>query len=93
MTLALLLVKADAHVARANALKNVLVGLGAVVSAIIFIAFTHVDWAPTASLALGMFAGSAVGPSLTRRIPGSILRWVAALTGIGLAIRLWIVPT
>ncbi len=92
MVLALLLLTVDQHVARANALKNVLAGVATVVAAAAFAFFGPVDWTAAAPLALGMFVGSTVGPSVARRIPGDVLRWLVALTGLGLAIRLWVVP-
>lgn len=43
--------------------------------------------------AVSLRAGSRVGPSLTRRIPGSVLRVVIALAGFGLAAQLWLMPS
>jgi uncharacterized membrane protein YfcA len=51
-----------------------------------------VYWAAAAALAVGAFVGSMAGPAVARRIPGNVLRALVALTGIGLAIRLWAVP-
>jgi uncharacterized protein len=92
MALALLLVTADQHVARANALKNVLLGAADVVAALGFVVFGPVHWTAAAPLALGLLVGSRVGPSLTRRVPGNVVRVLVALAGLGLAIRLWVVP-
>jgi uncharacterized membrane protein YfcA len=44
-------------------------------------------------LAVGLLAGSLVGPSATRRVPPRVLRVLVACAGMGLAIRLWIVPS
>jgi uncharacterized protein len=44
-------------------------------------------------LAVGVLAGSRLGPSLTRRIPAGILRIVVALAGLGLAVHLWLSPS
>lgn len=93
MVLALLLLTVDQHMARANALKNVLVGVATVVSAVTFAVFGPVGWTAVGPLALGMFVGSTIGPSVARRIPGNVLRWLVALTGLGLAIRLWVAPS
>jgi uncharacterized membrane protein YfcA len=41
-------------------------------------------------LAIGLFAGSFVGPSVTRRMPGTLLRVLVAGAGFGLAIWLWV---
>jgi len=92
MTLALILSTAERHMAQANALKNMLVGAASVASAVLFITFGPVDWSAVAPLAVGMFAGSTVGPLVARRLPASVLRWLVALTGIGLAIQLWLSP-
>jgi hypothetical protein len=92
MLLALLLLTVDRELARTNALKNVLLGAADLVAAAGFALFGPVHWTAAAPLALGLLGGSTVGPSLTRRIPGSALRLVVALIGLGLAIRLWVVP-
>ena len=92
MLLALLLITTDQHLARANALKNMLLGPASVVAAITFILLGPVDWAAVAPLAAGMLAGSVAGPQVTRRMPPALLRWLVALTGLGVAVRLWAVP-
>jgi uncharacterized protein len=93
MILALLLVTVDQHLARANALKNMLLGVADVVAAVGFVLFGPVDWAAAAPLALGFLAGSRVGPSITRRVPGNVLRVLVGLAGLGLAIKLWVAPS
>jgi uncharacterized protein len=90
MLLALILVTADSAMARANALKNMLVGASSIVSAVIFAVLTNVDWKVAAPLSAGMLAGSAVGPRIARRIPPGLLRWLVALSGLGFAVRLWV---
>lgn len=92
MMLSLLLFTVDPHLARANAIKNMLIGATSVVSALIFIVFGPVDWAAAIPLGIGMFTGSLIGPALARHMPASALRWIVALLGIGLAARLWVVP-
>ena len=92
MTLALALLCVDDHLARANALKNMLVGAATLTSAAVLALASHVDWAAVGPLAAGLFAGSAIGPRVARRLPGGVLRWLVALVGIGLAVRLWIAP-
>lgn len=89
MVLTLMLLTADQQVARANALKNMLLGPASVVSAALLAAVSPVDWAAVGPLALGMLAGSMAGPRIARRLPGGLLRWLVALTGLGVAIRLW----
>ncbi len=88
MTLALVLMTVEDHSARANALKNMLIGAASVMSAVVFTLFGPVDWRAVAPLSLGMLAGGAIGPRLARRLPPALLRWLAALLGLGLAARL-----
>jgi hypothetical protein len=92
LVLALLLLTTDPVLAYANALKNMLVGAATATSAVLFTLFTRVDWTVVAALALGLFAGSLVGPWVARRLPPAVLRWLVALTGLALAARLWIDP-
>jgi uncharacterized protein len=92
MVLALLLLTVDRNLTRTNALKNILLGLGDAVAAIGFTLFGPVRWWAAWPLAIGLLLGSIAGPSVTRRVPGAALRVTAALIGLGLAIRLWVVP-
>jgi hypothetical protein len=92
MTLSLLLHTVDQRMVTANALKNMLIGATSVISAAIFITFGPVDWAAVIPLGIGMFAGSLIGPRLARHIPARVLRWLVALLGMSLAIKLWITP-
>jgi hypothetical protein len=92
LTLGLVLLAVDPDLPRANALKNMLIGAGSVLAALAFILLSHVDWGVVLPLAAGLFAGSTMGPRLTRRVPAPLLRWLIALLGLGLAVRLWFVP-
>jgi uncharacterized membrane protein YfcA len=92
LLLALLLLTTDPRLAAANALKNMVVGAATVISAVLFAVLTRVDWTAVAALALGLFAGSLAGPWVARRMPPAVLRWLVALTGLALAIRLWVDP-
>jgi uncharacterized protein len=92
LLLALLLLTTDPHLATANALKNMLLGAATITSAVLFAALTHVDWIAVAALACGLFAGSLAGPWVARRLPPAVLRWLVALTGLALAVHLWINP-
>jgi uncharacterized protein len=89
MVLALLALTVERHLARANALKNMLLGVATAVSAVGLALFGRVDWTAVAPLALGVFVGSTVGPRVARRLPADVLRWFVVLTGLGLALRLW----
>jgi uncharacterized protein len=92
ITLALLLSTVERDLPRANAFKNVLLGMADVVAAVGFAVFGPVRWAATIPLAIGLLGGSSIGPSLTRRVPPNLLRVLVALAGLGLAIRLWVHP-
>jgi uncharacterized protein len=89
LTLALLLFTVDSHLARANALKNVIVGVATATSALILVLAGPVDWTIVLPLAAGMFTGSLIGPKVARRVPAGVLRWLVALVGLGLAAWLW----
>lgn len=90
MALAVLTLAEEPHMARANALKNVLLGVADVACSIVFVLYGPVLWAAVVPLGLGILAGSRIGPSVTRRISGNILRVVVALLGLGLALHLWL---
>jgi uncharacterized membrane protein YfcA len=92
LLLALLLLTTEPSLVSANALKNMVVGAATITSAVLFAVFAHVDWAAVAPLAIGTFAGSLIGPRVARRLPPTVLRWLVALTGAVLAVRLWIAP-
>jgi uncharacterized membrane protein YfcA len=93
MILTLMMVLVDGHLPTANALKNMLLGAAAVVSAAIFVLFGSVDWSAAAPLAVGMLVGSRVGPLVARRLPAGLLRWLIVLLGMLLAIYLWLHPS
>jgi hypothetical protein len=90
MLLSLMLLAVDSQLARANALKNMLVGASSIAAAVTFAVLAKVNWAVVAPLAVGMLAGSAIGPRIARRMPPALLRWLVALTGFGFAVRLWV---
>lgn len=92
LALALLLVTTEPRLASANALKNMVVGAATITSAVIFALVAHVDWPAVAALAAGLFAGSLTGPWVARRLPPGLLRWLVALTGLALAVHLWLNP-
>lgn len=92
MTLALMLVAADPHMARANALKNMLIGAATITAALLVVVFEPVQWAAVIPLGIGLFAGSLIGPRVARRLPAALLRWLVAILGLALAVKLWIAP-
>jgi uncharacterized protein len=89
MTLAVVMITTRQQFPRSNAAKNVLLGVADVACGGVFVLFWHVDWAAVLPMAAGFLAGGMIGPSITRRVPGHVLRAVAALTGLGLAVYLW----
>ena len=92
LTLALLLLTTEPLLAAANALKNMVVGAATITSAALFAVLTQVAWGSVAPLALGLFAGSLAGPWVARRLPPALLSWLVALTGLALAVHLWLSP-
>lgn len=92
MTLTLMLVLVDRRIPTANALKNMLVGAAQIISAAIFTLSGSVRWSAVWPLALGLLIGSGIGPIVARRLPARLLRWLIALLGLALAVRLWVGP-
>jgi uncharacterized protein len=90
MVLTLFMLTEEDHLARANALKNMVLGASTAASAVVLIAAFHVHWAAVLPLAAGMLLGSAVGPIVARRVPSALLRWIVALVGLGVAVRIWV---
>lgn len=92
MMLALLLVTADRRLPKANALKNMLIGTATAAGALVLAEASRVDWAAAGLVGAGLLAGGAIGPRVARGTPAGLLRTVVALTGIGLAVWLWVSP-
>lgn len=90
MTLAVVLIAATPHLPTANALKNMLIGVGSVIATLALILLHPIDWASTVPLALGMLAGSTLGPQVTRRVSPAVMRPLVATVGLGLAVALWV---
>lgn len=90
MLLALLLVVVDDRLPEANAMKNVLVAVMALVSAVVFAVATPIEWMAVVPLAIGLFAGSTTGPVIARHLPPSLVRWGVAALGFFLAADLWL---
>ena len=89
MVLALLLILVEQRFPQANALKNMVLGVSAVVPATIFVLLGPVAWAAVVPLAAGLFVGSLAGPVIARRVPARLVRWVVGLLGLALAVELW----
>jgi len=92
MAVAVLLLTVEKNFARANALKNMLLGASDIVVAVVFMLFGPVHWSAALPMAAGWVVGSAIGPSITRRVSGDTLRVLVGLAGLGLAAKLWLAP-
>ena len=88
MMLVVLLIGLPEGLARANALKNLVLGLANIIAAIGFIFFGPVSWTAVLPLTAGLWVGSWLGPVVVRRIPPNPLRTAIALAGIALAVKL-----
>jgi uncharacterized protein len=88
MTLALLMLTVEAALPRANALKNVLLGVADFVAGLAFIAFGPVHWSAAVPLGLGFIVGGLIGPSVARTVPANVWRVVISIAGMGLAVWL-----
>lgn len=92
MVLAALTTLVEPHLQTANALKNVLVGVGATAAAATVAFSGRVDWSAAVPLALGLAVGSSFGPRVARRLPAGPLRLAIVAVGLVLAIQLWFAP-
>ena len=88
MLLALLLFMTGEIVARANAAKNLVLGVSNGIAAVGLAIFGDVRWLYAAPLALGLLIGGRLGPVVVRRLPDGPLRLGIAVAGIGLALKL-----
>jgi hypothetical protein len=88
LLMALLLVSTAEPLPRANAMKNVLLGLANTVAAVLFVIAGPVLWSAVIPLAAGCLLGSRLGPIIVRRVPARPLRAVIGCAGLGLAVHL-----
>ncbi|MET0908360.1 MAG: sulfite exporter TauE/SafE family protein [Ilumatobacteraceae bacterium] len=88
MLLALFLFMTGEVVARANAAKNLVLGVSNGIAAVGLAIFGDVRWPYAAPLALGLLIGGRLGPVVVRRLPDGPLRVGIALAGVGLALKL-----
>ena len=88
LILALLLVGLPVTLLQGNALKNVLLGLANATAAVGFAVAGPVDWRSAGLMAVGLLAGSRLGPALARRLPATALRIGIGVAGLGLAVSL-----
>ncbi|UXA20672.1 sulfite exporter TauE/SafE family protein [Mycobacterium sp. SMC-4] len=88
LLLALLLRAGRAHLAVANAAKNVLLGTANAVAAVIFVVVAPVRWDAAIVLGLGCLLGSRLGPVVVRHAPSGPMRIAIGLSGLALAVQL-----
>jgi uncharacterized membrane protein YfcA len=86
--LALLLASMRETLARANALKNAVLGIANATAAVAFALIADVDWASAAPLAIGLLAGARTGPVIVRRSDAALLRTLIGIAGLALAAKL-----
>ena len=89
MALALLVLATDLSLARATAVRNLLLGVANGTAAIGFAVFADVRWLAALPLGVGCVLGGMLGPGIVRRVPPTVLRVVIAAAGYVLAARLW----
>jgi len=92
LMLALFLAVRHESFPRANAAKNLLLGVANLVAATLFVVLGNVDWGAFLPLALGLLAGGRLGPPIVRRVPAAPLRAAIGLAGLVLAVRLGVQP-
>ncbi|MCV7155441.1 sulfite exporter TauE/SafE family protein [Mycolicibacterium pyrenivorans] len=88
LLLALLLRAGGATLPRANAAKNVTLGVANGVAAVIFAVLAPVQWDAVAALGVGCLLGSRLGPIVVRHAPTGPMRAAIGLAGLVLAAKL-----
>jgi uncharacterized membrane protein YfcA len=88
LLLAVFLLATSDTMAGCSAIKNLTIGASNAVAAVIFLIISDVRWEAVGPMAVGLLIGSRTGPVLIRHAPAKPLRWLIALAGVGLAVRL-----
>ena len=88
MLLALLLWATSESLPRANAAKNLVLGVANGIAALVFVVVGDVHWDVVVPLGLGLLVGGRIGPVIVRRSDPGWLRLVIAMAGLGLAVTL-----
>jgi len=88
LMIAVVLILIDHELARANALKNVMLFFADLLPAIIFALAGPVVWVAVVPLGLGALAGGLIGPRVMRRAPRTPVRIAIAVLALGLAVWL-----
>ena len=92
LMLTLMLLTTDPVLHRANALKNVIIASSDVLPAVLFATLGTVVWHAVWPLGLGALAGGLIGPTVARRVPAQIMRFLIAACGLALALWLLLNP-
>lgn len=90
LMIAVVLILIDHELARANALKNVILFVADLLPAVLFAVAGPVVWAAVLPLGLGALVGGFIGPRLMRRAPRGILRIAIAVLALGLGVWLFL---
>jgi len=90
LLIALLLHVGHATLARANASKNVIIGVSNIVAGIVFSFAAPVHWPAVFALGLGCLVGSRLGPIVVRHAPAGPLKVLISVAGVALAVKLGI---
>jgi uncharacterized membrane protein YfcA len=85
LMIAVVLILIDHELARANALKNVLLFIADLLPAVLFALAGPVVWTAVLPLGLGALAGGLIGPRVMRRAPVRVVRIAIAVLALGLA--------
>jgi uncharacterized membrane protein YfcA len=85
LLIALLLLTREPVLHRANAMKNVILIASDLLPAVLFTVVGTVVWSAAIPLGAGAVVGGLIGPSVARRVPAHILRWLIAACGAALA--------
>ena len=88
-----MLIMVDRRMPTANALKNMLMGAASIPAGLLLAFLAPIDWTAAIALAVGILAGTRIGPDVARRVPATALRWAVFALGIGMAICLWVDPS
>jgi len=92
LLITLLMFTSEPVLHRANALKNVILVASDILPAVVFALRGTVVWGAAIPLGLGAMLGGVIGPTIARRVPHRLMRWLIASCGFALAIWLFIQP-
>lgn len=75
---------------RLNALKGLLSLVINLAGVLVFVVAGQVDWVAAGLLAIGAALGASVGVSLARRLPAALVRAAVVVTGVAVAVTLFV---